>query len=89
MGWAREVFQSGIGRQARKSLRGWAGSIRSFWKENTPVLGLTLASAQVLHLLGPKTETDLEKKPKVAEHGPGSLGLRWYRVRLQAGEGSG
>ena len=30
-----------------------------------PVPALTLVSAQVLHLLGPKTETDLEKKPKV------------------------
>lgn len=34
-------------------------------KQNTPVSALTLVSAQVLHLLGPKTETDLEKKPKV------------------------
>lgn len=28
-------------------------------------LCLTLVSAQVLHLLGPKMEADLEKKPKV------------------------
>lgn len=26
---------------------------------------MTLVSAQVLHLLGPKMEADLEKKPKV------------------------
>lgn len=38
------------------------------WKGNTPVPALTLVSAQVLHLLGPKTEADLEKKPKVAEY---------------------
>uniref|UniRef100_A0A8C4PLY1 Glutamine--tRNA ligase n=1 Tax=Equus asinus asinus TaxID=83772 RepID=A0A8C4PLY1_EQUAS len=41
--------------------QGLGGSL----KENTPVPCLTLFSAQVLHLLGPKTETDLEKKPKV------------------------
>lgn len=40
-------------------------SFRGSLKENTPVPCLTLFSAQVLHLLGPKTETDLEKKPKV------------------------
>lgn len=44
------------------------GSIRGSWKENTPFPGPTTVSAQVLHLLGPKTETDLEKKPKVAEY---------------------
>lgn len=32
------------------------------------VLDRALFSAQVLHLLGPKTEADLEKKPKVYSH---------------------
>lgn len=30
-----------------------------------PVSALTLVASQVLHLLGPKTENDLEKRPKV------------------------
>lgn len=38
------------------------GGLGQSW---APVPALTLVSAQVLHLLGPKTETDLEKKPKV------------------------
>lgn len=49
-----------------KSGSPWVDGVnRALGKKPFPVSCLTLVSAQVLHLLGPKTETDLEKKPKV------------------------
>lgn len=43
----------------------WGGGLGPGLLERTVCPGLTAVSSQVLHLLGPKRETDLEKKPKV------------------------
>uniref|UniRef100_A0A452VF81 Glutamine--tRNA ligase n=1 Tax=Ursus maritimus TaxID=29073 RepID=A0A452VF81_URSMA len=55
-------------------------------KRNTPVSALTLVSAQVLHLLGPKTETDLEKKPKVSKARPEEKDRRTTKDMMENGE---
>ncbi|XP_048953937.1 glutamine--tRNA ligase isoform X4 [Canis lupus baileyi] len=41
---------------------------------------------QVLHLLGPKTETDLEKKPKVSKARPEEKDQRTAKVLMENGE---
>lgn len=58
------IFQSVL--VDRPGSLGWVGRIsQGLLEREYSCPCLTLVSAQVLHLLGPKLEADLEKKPKV------------------------